>query len=149
MKSHSRIHFRIQSAVGHHIVFYLFAISSRTHRTAGSTPIKSHAIEITGIRTLQTASSASDVTTPVIIPDLTGFRHAILVDGPIVVRQPSFRESTVGIGGKVFCGRINHFARSRALVRSHGEVDGLRLQSLKTAHCISHIGHHQLVFAIF
>ena len=148
MKSHSRIHFRIQSAVGHHIVFYLFAISSRTHRTAGSTPIKSHTVEITGIRTLQTASTTANVTTPVIIPNFTAFCHTILVDGSIVVRQPTFRESTVGIRGKVFSSRINEFRCSRALIRPYGEVNGLWLQCLKTAQRIGHIGHHQLVFAI-
>ena len=125
MESHTRIHFRIQSPVGHHIVFHLFAISSRTYRTASSTPIKSHTIKITGIRTLQTASSTTDVTTPVIIPDLTGFRHTILVDGSIIIRQPPFRESTVGIRGKVFRGRINHFTRTWVQIRSYGEIYGL------------------------
>ena len=102
-------HFRINGAVVKYVILHLFTVCQCTERICSiqAAPVDGSAVEVTAVACHGTATTATDVATPVVVPDVAILSEAVLVDGAVVVSQPTHGEGSVGSCSKGFVGAID------------------------------------------
>ena len=90
-------HFRIKGSVRQQIILYLLTVcqGSESAVTIEVTPVDGSTVEVAAVACHGTAATAIDIATPVVVPDIAIVGQAILVDGAIIVSQPTHGECAV------------------------------------------------------
>ena len=114
--------------------------------TVHGTPVDGSTVKIAAVARHRTAAAATEIATPVVVPDLAVVGETILVDGAVVVSNPTHGEGAVGRFSEGLVGAVDNLGDGGVFVLAKSEGDHLIALALYLV-VVSYAGEGKGIFA--